>query len=256
MAFGDILQTDSAAIPNTDTVSTVSVTLGEAITEGSLLLTFHFTGDANSIGPGTFSEAFALTNATETDEGALYYKIAGSSESTTITCTSDSDDEQYLLVLEVEGAWNAAPFDKTAETGRTTATESISTNTTAETSQADELAAAMVIQRTKDLTNSWTNSFVNRGDITNAGEVGWYKTMGCATKLLSSAAAIESTASWSGATTALAGVGTFMAAAGGDPAVSESDDLTIGESIGADLTIGVGIKMDGAGYQGTGVKVL
>ena len=39
------------------------------------------------------------------------------------------------------------------------------------------------------------------------------------------------------------------------PAVSESDALTIGESIGADLTIGVGIEMDGAGYQGTGVRV-
>ena len=41
----------------------------------------------------------------------------------------------------------------------------------------------------------------------------------------------------------------------GTPAISELDDLAIGESIGADLTIGVGIDMDGAGYQGTGVRV-
>lgn len=164
MAYGDITQSGT----NTNnSASSIAVTLGSTPTEGGLLLALHFTGATDSIAPSGFSEAVALTDGGNSDQGAIYYKIAGVAESSTVTCTSGASDEQMLTVFEIEGPWNATPLDQTASTGPGTGATR-SSGTTGSTSQDDEFAAVLITHR--DGTgvgahfSGWTNSFAERSD--------------------------------------------------------------------------------------------
>jgi hypothetical protein len=160
--FGDIVQWRKAGKPYSTGDDFVSVTLPNAITEGNLLVALHFTGDANSIAPSGFSEAVALTDGTNADQGAIYYKVAGSSESTTITASSGSADEQMLVVYEVVGPFAASPLDQTDSDG-----PSVTTNLSLATSalaQADEFVVVLATQRAVGAyCTEMTGGIANRG---------------------------------------------------------------------------------------------
>ena len=114
-------------------VTSISVTLDSAPTEGNLLVAAHFTGAANSIGPSGWTEAFSLTDGGNADQGAIYYKVAGASESATVTCTASASDENMLQVTEIDGPWPADPlnaFSKSSEPDATDGTGELSTGTT------------------------------------------------------------------------------------------------------------------------------
>lgn len=215
MSFGDIVQTKTAVEAGTG-YSYVSAVLDSAPTEDNLLVACHFTGAADSQAPSGFTEAVALTDGSNNDQGAIYYKIAGSGESSTITANSDANDEQMLSVLEIEGPWNATPLDKTASAGPSS-TSSRDCGTTASTSQADEVAVAMITARATGVTvDPWSDSFVSQTD----GISSTWKSSSTATKLLSSTGTVTTTATLSSSTTSMGGIATFKKSGGGSPSIS------------------------------------
>ena len=156
MAFGDLVQSkvDSISSP---WPSSFSVTLDSTPTEGNLLVACHYTAALGSAGPSGWTEGFALVNTPNTDSGRLAFKVAGSGESTTVTCTSSTGEEHVLAAFEFEGPWNATPLDVTATNGPDTSVSSISTGTTGTTAQNDELAVAMVGGESNQSASAWTN---------------------------------------------------------------------------------------------------
>lgn len=213
MSFGDIIQSKAESnFPDTNDTS-IAVEFDSTPTEGNLLIACHFTGAANSTAPSGFSEAVALTAvAPSSDEGAIYYKVAGSGESTTITAGSGSGDEHMLAIYEVEGPWNATPLDQTANNGPTTSS-SPSTGTTGITSQADEFAIALITNRDDTVTfSSWTNSFTEGSD----GPDSQFKTFATAYRVLTSTGTYSTGATASGSDIWMGGIATFkkQAAAG------------------------------------------
>jgi hypothetical protein len=206
VAFGDIVQSKTAVHASN---TSVSITLDATPTEGNLLLACHFTGHANSE-HASWSEAAALTDGGNSDQGAIYYHLAGAGESTTVTCTSASSDEHMLTVLEIEGPWNASPLDKSATAGPTDAGADSTTGTTATTSQNDEVAIALVTGRCASggagsSWGSWTNSFSEQSDIATT-----HKRCATATLVLTSTQAVETTATFTVSGQAkMGGVATF-----------------------------------------------
>lgn len=215
--FGDIVQSGYYEAEGT---ATASVTLDNAITEGNLLLACHFTGDSNSIAPSGFDTAVDLIDATANlDAGAIYYKVAGASESTTITCTiGGASDEQHLSVLEVRGPFDSTPLDQTSKSAEPVTADSVSTGTTGTTAQADEFAIALFTSR------SWQRYVVPTNDFeklytTLSGAKGAMS----AFKVLTSQGTVETTGTQNlGTDTLMAGVATFKKAAAG------ADKLPIG----------------------------
>jgi hypothetical protein len=209
--FGDIVQSGYYEHGN---APTAFVTLDNAITEGNLLLACHFTGASNSIAPSGFNTAVDLIDATANlDAGAIYYKVAGASESTTITCTiSGGSDEQHLLVLEVRGPFDATPLDQTSKSAEPVTASSVSTGTTGTIAQADEFAIALFTSRNPGRYFVPTNDF-EKLYATNSGAKGAMS----AFKVLTSQGTVETTGSQNlGALALMAGVATFRKALAGD----------------------------------------
>jgi hypothetical protein len=209
MAFGDIIQTQSA-----NAVSATSVTVNiSAAVANNLLVCVHFTGHADSTAPSGFTEAVAVTDSGNNDQGAIYWKIAAGGE-TSVVPGSGGSDEHAACVLEIEGPWESSPVDQTATNGPTSES-STSSGTTGTTSQNDEVAVVGITTRFGGGPNpglsGWTNSFVERDE-----EWSTYKELGTATKLLSSTGAVETTATHDlGSYVAMGMIATFKKGAAG-----------------------------------------
>jgi hypothetical protein len=93
---------------------------------------------------------------------AIFYKIAGSGESTTVTVTvSDSASVLGLQIYEYRGIDTSSPLDQTGSaTGTSTSPSSGSVTTT----QANELLIAGMIIRAATSFSGWTNSFTEQFD--------------------------------------------------------------------------------------------
>ncbi|MCK5613041.1 hypothetical protein KAR91_64810, partial [Candidatus Pacearchaeota archaeon] len=261
MAFGDIIQNESVASGTPD-VDSITASLPSTPTEGNLLLALHFTGNENSIGPSGWDFAVGRFNSSNNDEAAIYYKVAGSAESKDVTCGSDVDDQHVLTALEVEGPWNAAPFDESAGYGPTN-TNNPSSGTTGTTAQADEFAAALLASRSQaDHYSAWTNSFIERSDLYGSGKT---KTMGTATRVLTTSSTYETSATSEKTAIKMGLIATFMkqdagvdvtpsaAVAGADsvdPTVELDINLTPTESVAS-----VSSSISAVGQSSMGVTV-
>jgi hypothetical protein len=94
---------------------------------------------------------------------AIFYKIAGSSESGTVTVTvGDTNSVLGLQIYEYDGIDTASPLDKTASANGTST--SVSTGTTATTAQANEILVAGMVIRVATSYSGWTNSFSEQFD--------------------------------------------------------------------------------------------
>lgn len=188
MAFGDIIQTQTATSEDTTSLS-ISIT---SATADNLLVCCHFTGDGDSTAPSGFTESVFRTNTPDQDQGAIYHKIAAGGE-TSVAPGSGASDEHVGCVMEIEGPWDASPLDVTAATGRNNNVTSTSSGTTATTAQNDEFAVAQICLRDSvTVVSSWTNSFVERSEINTAT-----KASASATKLLTATGTVETTGSHS-----------------------------------------------------------
>lgn len=182
MAFGDIIQSaEGSAYPATSVTVNINAAVG-----GNLLVCAHFTGDDNSTAPSGYAEAVAVTDGGNADQGAIYWKVAAGGE-TSVVPGSDGSDEHMAIAVEIEGPWEGSPVDKTATDGPDTRADT-PTGTTAETSQADEVAVAGITLRDSSPNfGSWTDSFVDQ----KAGVNSPNKSLAAATKLLSSTGTVD-----------------------------------------------------------------
>lgn len=212
MAFGDIIQNPS---PGSGSGTSITVNFASGPTEGNLLVACHMTGNANSIAPTGWSEGVTITNATESDECGIYYKIAGASEGTGVTCTSDASDEHVLIIIEIEGPWESSPVDLAEAEARQASGTTYTCNPAGTTSQADEVAVALIYTRNDaNSTMSWSDSFVDRGVGTSS-----YKSAAAATKLLTATGSVTTTGTYGNSDVAQGGMVTFkkQAAVGAAP---------------------------------------
>lgn len=208
MAFGDIIQVADNSVGNVPGATSLTVAISAAVA-GNLLICGHFTGAANSTAPSGFSEAVALTDSGNADQGAIYYKIAEGGE-TSVIPGSATADEHAAIVIEIEGPWAASPLDQTASNGPATR-NTTSSGTTSTTTQADEIAVALMTGRSQfALFTAWTNAFVARGGIASS-----FKYCAVATKLLTATGAQETTADHEDSIITMGGIATFKKAAGG-----------------------------------------
>lgn len=219
MAFGDIIQ---RAEGSNNGVSSIAATFSGTPVSGNLIVAVHMTGATNSSGcsssSGSYASALALTNATESDEAEIYYRIAGASEATEVTATSSASDENAILLIEIEGPFEASPVDLAEAEARTAGAASYALATSGTTSQADEVAVAAVY--TRDAANNgagmtWSDSFVKDDLLSDA--VTSAKSIHCATKLLTATGTVSTTLTYAINATGVGGIVTFkqLGAGGG-----------------------------------------
>lgn len=145
------------------------------------------------------------------DQGQLliYYKVAGAAESPDVTFSVDTDSWQSLTIFEYSGMATASPLDRTASNMSGAKVASISTGTTATTTQADELViAAVSTEKTPEVfNNTWTNGFGQESAL-----VVDEASQSTASRIVSATGQFETTESWSKTVIAVGAIATFKAA--------------------------------------------
>lgn len=190
-------------------VASLAGTYSPAPTQGNLLVC-----NANSDATLTMTSSGWLLATSSVHDTGLYqwWKIAGASESATVTLTPSASDSVEMTIEEWSG--NAAtPLDKTASSSAASAVAVIPTGTTAATVQADERAIAAFGWNLGNSTGSYTSSYTEVAQITGLGTV---LTKLAVTEVdLAAAAVTSSTATLSPNVTAVKGglVGTYMVGA-------------------------------------------
>ena len=212
MAFGDIIQ--RAELGEDIASATITKAFASTPVSGNLLVAIHMTGatscDSCSSASGSYSSAFHWQNATDLDAARLWYRIAGASEATSVSAVASAVDEQGLLLLEIEGPWNAAPVDQTTDPGRQALGGfTYGCGTTGTTTQANEVAVAAMYSRSSanvDAAISFDNAFVHDNA---ACVVSTFKSITAGTKLLSATGTVTTTCTFGTAAVTQGGIVTF-----------------------------------------------
>lgn len=193
------------AVGNVDPGTSLAATFSSTPTSSNLLVACVISRATTLTNPDGWTTAVEVFNATENDWVRIAYKIAGASESTTVTFVQSSDTA-ILSVTEWSGL-NTSTHDQTASTGRTLTVTSLSTGTTGTTTESAELAIAAVGVRAAIAASSFTNSFALREEeVVNTIAP---TSIIVGSKVLSSVGTQETTASWITAGTAMAAIATF-----------------------------------------------
>ena len=222
MAFGDIIQ--RAELGEDIGSATITKAFASTPVSGNLLVAIHMTGatscDSCSSASGSYSSAFHWQNGTDLDAARLWYRIAGASEATSVSAVASAADEQGLLLLEIEGPWNAAPVDQTTDPGRQALGGlTYGCGTTGTTTQANEVAIAVMYSRSSanvDAAISFDNSFVHDNA---ACVVSTFKSITVGTKLLSATGTVTTTCTFGTAAATQGGIVTFKKETAGTGAV-------------------------------------
>ncbi len=158
--------------------NTVTCTLGSAATAGNLLVTV--VGTDKTAGTYTVPSGFTMiqnTSATSVS-GAMAYKVATGGETAIPWSQSTSTGSIACWVAEYSGTATSNVLDVSAEnessSSSDTSVQSLSTGTTATTSQANELAIAMMAPDTMsnvDGGRAWSNGFAETAFV-NVGITG------------------------------------------------------------------------------------
>ena len=165
----------SASASSVGVQSTVDVTLGDTPTQGNLLILVG-TGDGNFNTP--ISGWTAINTGVNWPSVAGWYKIAGASESATVTITMDFASSLTGIFAEFSGIVTTSPFDQTAYSSITPPSDvsPISAGTTPSTVQANELLIAMFsLVDGSGLSSGSTglsNSFTKQVDVFGTDTVG------------------------------------------------------------------------------------
>ena len=168
--------------------STVSATFDATPIAGNLLVAIVGASTTSSIStPDGWSSAI---NETGSPGQAIFYKIAGSGESTTVTV--NVGDSLSVLGLQIYEYTDVDTLDKTASAyGTGTA---VSSGTTATTTEANELLITGVVTGVStSFDNTWASSFTEEEDFT-AGTGGTICTYGGADLIVTSTGTYSTTA--------------------------------------------------------------
>lgn len=215
MAFGDVVQDEVGSLFNTTSITT---TYTQVTTAGNLIICVT-SPDKNSgliTIPSGFLQASQIQNASVS--GALSYKIADGTETNIISSWVNTVHGSQSI-WEIEGPFNSSPLDvDTNNSSNDIAVRSLSTGTTATTTQAEEYVFGVYLQdSSSNLVNTVpfaTNSFTNRLLFsTGGGAAGQI----IADKVTSSTSTQETTISYTGGGTdqAIAFIAAFKKDSGG-----------------------------------------
>ena len=215
MAFGDVVQDEVGFLFNTTSITT---TYTQATTAGNLIICVT-SPDKNSgliTIPSGFLQVSQIQNASVS--GALSYKIADGTETNIISSWVNTVHGSQSI-WEIEGPFNSSPLDvDTNNSSNDIAVRSLSTGTTATTTQAEEYVFGVYLQdSSSNLVNTVpfaTNSFTNRLLFsTGGGAAGQI----IADKVTSSTSTQETTISYTGGGTdqAIAFIAAFKKDSGG-----------------------------------------
>jgi len=208
-----------------DNATSVAATFGASPTENNLLVACVQTlknGNAGISTPAGWTQIFQTINGFADGENrtAMFYKIAGASESSTVTVNASggADWESCgLVVLEFENI-AASPLDVSQTNWESGNGLTASTGTTAATSQADEVAVAICAFMDDDFTipGTWTGSYTEvwSENITDTGGTSRSLCIGVAYKILSATGTQNTTytVTVGGAEERSSGIATFKAA--------------------------------------------
>ena len=144
-----------------------SATLPSAPTPNNLLIAIAATRNAGLITPPTgWSTAVnhSGTSGSTSPNQAIFYKVAGVSESATVTATTTANGSGHrnaLQVYEYSGIDTALPFDA-ANTVESQGTGTTVSSGDVSTTNANDLIIAGLVSRAGTSLTSWANSFTQR----------------------------------------------------------------------------------------------
>jgi hypothetical protein len=160
-ANGQLVEKESAGAGGTSGTRTVSCSFGEAPAAGNFIIAIAC-ADANTTinQPSGWSTAI---NQSGSLSQAIFYKVAGSSESKTVTVTTSGN---AVLGLQIYNYQNIIPVSPVDGTNSNTGSGSSITSGTVTTTQANDLIIVGVVLRTSATFSNWQNSFSEWVDCT------------------------------------------------------------------------------------------
>ena len=204
---------ETVAVGSTGTPTDIAGTFASAPEQNDLISAVVMTRSSTLTNPSGYTTDLEVLNAVETDILRFTYKVAGASESDTVTFTGMSgSDGSALHLREISGGATASVEDAEGSTGRTTGVTSLASGD-AVTGNADDILIAGVAIRNAITNPSVTNSFVNLQH--SAGNAGLEATLLTAERIVAATGTYNTTASWTNSVTAWAGIVSYKAAAAG-----------------------------------------
>jgi hypothetical protein len=154
----------ASGVSQNQNATSVSASFSAPPTANHLLVAIVGTDASVTINtPGGWSTAINQSGA---PGQAIFYKVAGGSESNTVTVTVSSGTQLGLQIYEYSAVATTSPLDQTASsTGSSNSPSSGSVSTT----QATELLIAGVVIQAQTSFSNWTNSFNEESDFQNGG---------------------------------------------------------------------------------------
>lgn len=179
--FSEVQQKDYASTANTTSHSLVFTSTP---VQNNLLVITVVT-DAACTTPSGFSVASTIANATG---NYIFYKVAGASESTTVTLAINASTSLSACGFEFSGMATSTPFDVGTTLNVGSGVTSIGTGTTATTAQANELLVACTsfpFTGAAAAVTAWSNSFTAQAALASSGSTPNVKNM-TATRVVTS----------------------------------------------------------------------
>ncbi|MDX1708225.1 MAG: hypothetical protein R3274_06470, partial [Desulfobacterales bacterium] len=183
---------------NSNGATSVSATFDTAPTENNLLVAIVGNRDS-STAPNTPSGwSVAISQTTNTPGQVIFYKIAGASESSTVTVNNYGTSTNLgIHIYEYSGVATSSPLDQSNSASGNSATASTGSITT---TQDNELLIAGLVSNDREASfSSWTNSFSEKNDFhITSGKPGDKSGFGGADRIVSSTGSFSTSATVSG----------------------------------------------------------
>jgi hypothetical protein len=144
----------------------ISVTFTNTPTSGNFLIAIVGVGNATITAPSGWSTAINEGGTSSSPGQAILYKVAGTSESKTVTVAVSGTSYIGLQIFEYQNVTPTSPVD--AVSSKTGTGTSITTNNVS-TSQANDLIIVGVVTNASTSFSSWTNSFTEQNDFQRSG---------------------------------------------------------------------------------------
>lgn len=207
-AGGSFSQVQKKTYASTSSASSHTITFDAAPTSGNLCV-WVVTSDAIVSTPSGLTLA---VSAIDYAGHYIFYRVNGGSESSSTAFVPSASTSLVVAAYEYSGMATSSVMDRTASNTPGGIISSISTGTTATTTQSDELVVATVgisVASGSPTISSWSSSFTTEDSVGSTGSAVNVR-VGTAIRKVTSAAAYSSTATLSSTTASPSGaIATF-----------------------------------------------
>ncbi len=183
---------------NSNGATSVSATFDTAPTENNLLVAIVGNRDSSTAPTTPSGWSVAISETSNTPGQVVFYKIAGASESSTVTVSNYGTSTNLgIHIYEYSGISTSSPLDQSNSANGNSATASTGSITT---TYSDELLIAGLVSNDREASfSSWTNSFFERNDFhITSGKPGDKSGFGGADRIVSSTGSYSTSATVSG----------------------------------------------------------